>query len=184
MIPTQLPDELTSVRIEQQLVGIEAMAGFRGVGTIHSVAIHRARPNAADVAVPDLVGIFRQFDALLLGFAARIEQAQFDLGGVCREQRKVDALPVPRGASRMRQPFAYPNVLVSHSQSLLLAGQRVKRSTSRHRSADVDRVPRYPCNRVAVANERLKLRQFFFRWRWAGRNQTGPSRNAAAALGC
>jgi hypothetical protein len=40
--------------------------------------------------VPDLVGEFRQFDALDLALAAVIEQAQLDLGRIGGEEREID----------------------------------------------------------------------------------------------
>ena len=53
-------------------------------------AVDLARTRVGQVAVPDLVGVFRQFDALDLGLAALVEQAQFDTRGMRREQGEVD----------------------------------------------------------------------------------------------
>jgi len=56
--------------------------------------------------VPDLVGIFGQFDALDLPLALGIEQAQLDLAGVRREQGEIGALAIPGGAQGKRQTFS------------------------------------------------------------------------------
>ena len=62
-VPLQLADVRLRVRIEQQLVRIEAMARFRFVGAMHAIAVYRAGPQAEHVDVPDFIGVFRQFDA-------------------------------------------------------------------------------------------------------------------------
>src|ERR1700722_7989752 len=81
---------------------------FGRVGTVHAVAIDRRRPQIAHIAMPNLVGVFGQRNALDLLFAARVEQAELDFRGVRGEQREIDALAVPGHAERMRQTFAKP----------------------------------------------------------------------------
>src|SRR5690606_40953079 len=73
--PTQLAYQLFGVWVDQQLVGVETMPGFRLVGPINAVSIDLPRMSVGQVAVPDFIGIFRQNDALQLGFAAGVEQA-------------------------------------------------------------------------------------------------------------
>ena len=104
-VPLDMADHLLGVGIDQQLVGIEAVACRRLVGTVHAVAVDRARPCIGQVTVPDLVGVLRQGDALDLAPAALLEQAELDLGGVGREQGKVDAQTVPGGAERIGEAF-------------------------------------------------------------------------------
>jgi hypothetical protein len=104
-IPLQLADHLPGVGVDQELIGIEAVAGGRLVGTMDAVAVGRAWPRIGEVAVPDLVGIFGQIDALDLALAAGVEQAELDLGRVRREQGEVDAQAVPGGAERVGQTF-------------------------------------------------------------------------------
>jgi hypothetical protein len=104
-VPLDMADHLLGVGIDQQLVGIEAVACRRLVGTVHAVAVNRARPCIGQVSVPDLVGVLRQGDALDLAPAALLEQAELDLGGVGREQGKVDAQTVPGGAERIGEAF-------------------------------------------------------------------------------
>src|SRR3546814_3854398 len=55
--------ELLGVRVDQKLVGIEAVAGVRLVWAVHPVAVDGARSCLGEVAVPDLVGVLGQLDA-------------------------------------------------------------------------------------------------------------------------
>ena len=104
-IPLQLADDLLGVRVEQQLVGIEAVAGRRFVGAVDAEAIDRARPRIRQIAVPDFVGVFRQHDTFGLALARGVEQAEFDFGALRREQREIDAEAVPGRAERVGQTF-------------------------------------------------------------------------------
>ncbi len=58
VVPAQRADERLGVRVEQQLVRIEAVAVLRIVGSIDPIPVDRAGPRVGQVAVPDLVGIF------------------------------------------------------------------------------------------------------------------------------
>ena len=80
------------------------MPVLRLVGAVHAVAVDRAGPRVGQIAVPDLVGVFGQLDALELALAVVVEQAELDLGRVGREQREIDAEPVPGGAERKGRP--------------------------------------------------------------------------------
>ena len=100
-----LPDDLLGVGIEEELVGVEAVPGRGLVGAVHPVAVDRAGPRVRQIAVPDLVGVFRQLDALEFALASLIEQAELHLGGVGREQGEVDAEPVPCRAKRIGTPL-------------------------------------------------------------------------------
>ncbi|MCY1418087.1 hypothetical protein D9M71_336340 [compost metagenome] len=84
--PAQPAHQLLGVGIDQQLVGVEAVSGVGLVGAVHPVAVDLSRMGVGQVAVPDLVGVFGQVDALQFGLAGGVEQAQLDLGGVGREQ--------------------------------------------------------------------------------------------------
>ena len=115
-IPLQLAVMRARVRIEQQLVRIEAMTGRRLVRPVHAIAVQRRRTDAGHVAVPDLVGVLGQLDPLQLAVARRVEQADLDLGGVGGEQAEVDPLAVPGGAAGKRRSFAYAPIHVILSQ--------------------------------------------------------------------
>ena len=62
-----------------------------------------ARPRVRQIAMPDLVGTFRQPVARDL-MPARVEQAQLDFFGVRREHGEVDAKPVPGRTERIAGP--------------------------------------------------------------------------------
>jgi hypothetical protein len=96
------------IRIEQQFVRIEAVAGFGLVGTMRAETIKRARPDSGNMAVEDFVGIFGELETL--GFAAveRSEESDFDLGRMGREDREIRAAGVGGRAERVRLAFADP----------------------------------------------------------------------------
>ncbi|MNS14821.1 hypothetical protein D3C72_464460 [compost metagenome] len=103
--PLQFADQLFGVRIDQQLVVVETMAVGRVVRTVDAVAVDQPRMGVGQVAVVDLVGVFRQFDAFDLHFAGVVENAQFDLGGVGGKQGEIDTQPIPGRTQRKGQSF-------------------------------------------------------------------------------
>src|SRR5215831_5319865 len=104
--PFEAANELLGVGIDQQLVRVEAVSGFGFVWSIGAVTIADARPCRGQVAVPNLVGVFRQLDALELGSAIAVEEADLDPCGVGGKYREVDAEPIPGRTKRERSPFA------------------------------------------------------------------------------
>ena len=60
----QLAGQAPRIGIEQQLVMVEAMAVLRLVGAIGAIAVDQAGARIGQIAVPDLVGAFRQLEAL------------------------------------------------------------------------------------------------------------------------
>ena len=105
-VPLELADVRARVRIEQQLVRVEPVAGVGRVRPVDAVSVDGARPDVGDVAVPDLVGEFGQLDSRRLAIALPVEEAHFHFRRVRGEQREVDALAVPAGAARVRLAFA------------------------------------------------------------------------------
>ena len=103
--PFQLADQLFGVGVDQQFVGVEAMAVGRVVRAVHAVAVDQPRMGVGQVAVVDLVGVFRQFDAFEFHFAGVVENAQFDPGGVGGEQREIDPQAIPGRTERKGQAF-------------------------------------------------------------------------------
>jgi hypothetical protein len=75
---------------------------------MNAVPVYRAGTGIREVAVPDLVGVFRQLDAFELLLSIRVEQTQLDLGSIGGEEREVHAQAVPVGAQRERLSFAQP----------------------------------------------------------------------------
>src|SRR5688572_21238270 len=100
VVPLQRAGMGPRARVEQQLVGVEAMSCIRLVWPVHAVTVDGAGADVAHVSVPDLVRKLRKDDALAFGLAVRIEQAELDLRGVSREEREVRPGPVPHRATR------------------------------------------------------------------------------------
>jgi len=84
----------------------EAVACVGLVRAVNPQPVDIARAHARQIAVPDLIGVFRQGDALALGFAAGIKQADLNLGGVSRKHRKVGTLAIPDGSLGRRTAFS------------------------------------------------------------------------------
>ncbi|MNJ13203.1 hypothetical protein D3C77_74080 [compost metagenome] len=104
--PFQAAHQLLGVRVDQQFVGVEAVAMLRLVGAMDAVAVDLSGMSVGEVTVKNFVGVFGQFDAFQFHLAAGVEQAQFDLGGVGREQGEVDPQAVPGSPQWKRQAFA------------------------------------------------------------------------------
>jgi len=96
----ELAVPIAGVGIEQQLVGIEALAPGRVIGAIHAVAVELAGAQLGKVGVEDVGVLPAQLDAIRLP-ALRGEEAQLDFLGVLGEEGKVDALAVPSRPQRM-----------------------------------------------------------------------------------
>ena len=95
-VPVELADMGARVGVEQQLVRIEAMAGLRLVGPVDAKAVEGARADVGDVAVKNLVGELRQFEALDFAFAVRASKMQTSTCVACAEKTaKLAPLPSP-----------------------------------------------------------------------------------------
>src|SRR5262249_2704857 len=96
--PDQPACELLGVRIDQELVCVEAKAALRLIGAVHPITVELARADVIEVTVPDVLAAFRQGNTLALPPSMTIEQAELDLRGIGREQRKIRAGAAPGGA--------------------------------------------------------------------------------------
>src|SRR5205085_3858856 len=76
--PDQPPGEPLGVGIEQELVGIEAVAVLGLIRAVNAVAIELSGRNVIEVAVPDVLAALGKFDALELAPALAVEQAKLD----------------------------------------------------------------------------------------------------------
>ena len=94
------------VRIDQQLVVVKAMPFFRFVGAVNAVTVHRAGLEIGNIAVPNLIGVFGEIDALALDFAFVVEETEFDARRIRGKQREVDALSIPPSAAWKRVPLS------------------------------------------------------------------------------
>ena len=68
-----IPRQRARVRVEQQLVRVETVSRRWIVWSMHPIAVHGGRPDARNVAVPDLVRVLREFDACNLALARGAE---------------------------------------------------------------------------------------------------------------
>ena len=93
---------------------IEAMPLLRLIRSVHAIAVDCAGTYPLDVAVPYLIGKFRQLDTLQFLFAARVKKTQLDLGCVCRELGEINAATVPSRTARVRQALAQADRLIAH----------------------------------------------------------------------
>ena len=75
---------------------VEAMALGGTIRAVDAIAVDLARAGIGQIAVPHLVRVFRQLDAFDFLLALQIEQTEFHLGGVRREQGEVDTQAIPR----------------------------------------------------------------------------------------
>ena len=73
---------------------------------MHAETVGRSGWDTRQVAMPDLIGIFGQHDAVQFTRARRIENAHFGLSGSRGEYGEVSAAAVPRSAPRMGAPFS------------------------------------------------------------------------------
>src|SRR3546814_147782 len=112
------------------------MARLRLVGAMHAVAVVLPRANVVQVAVPDLVGVLRQGDALQLAAAGAVEEAELDLLGMGGEEREVHARAVPGGPERIGVAGTEP----AHAPNPRGAGDS---------AAAAAVVPRSSCDRLA-----------------------------------
>ena len=124
-MPSRRPAHDLRVRIEQHLERVEPVARRRIVRAVHAIAVQLARPHVRQVPVPDHVGLLGQEDARAFGGGeGRVEETQFDAGGVLGEDGEVDADAVPRRAKRIRGswPDAHQEIVVGVFVSAVTVG--------------------------------------------------------------
>jgi hypothetical protein len=78
----ELTGELLGIRIEQKLVGIEAMALIGLVGTVDAIAVELSWAHLVEMHMPDILRALRHDHACALAHTSRIEQAELDLLGI------------------------------------------------------------------------------------------------------
>src|ERR1700712_3478240 len=99
--PSPLADEFLGVRVEQEFVRIEPVAVLRLVSAVSAETVDRAGMSAGEVAVPDFIGAFGEFEARELFAAGCVEETDFDLLRVRGEDGEVDAQTVPVCSERV-----------------------------------------------------------------------------------
>lgn len=105
LVPAHGPGDRLGVRIQEELLRIEAMALLGRKGAMDAVAVELARPQIRQKRVPDLVRALAQRNARALVRAlGRVKEAQLHGGGVLGENGEVDAVTGPGGAQRKGIP--------------------------------------------------------------------------------
>ena len=96
------------VRVEEELVGVEAQAAQRVVRPVGAQTIERALAHAAEVSVTDVARPLGERDARRLPVGLpHVVEADVDAVRPLREDCDVDPLPVPGRAERLR--FSWPD---------------------------------------------------------------------------
>ena len=76
--PVEVADDLAGVRVEQQLVGVEAVPVFGLPRPAHAQAVELARGDTGRAPVPHVVRARRQRCAGEFTLAAGVDQTEFD----------------------------------------------------------------------------------------------------------
>ena len=71
--PDQAPRELLRIRIDEELVRIEAQSALGLIRAMNSVTVELSRRDIIEVTVPDILSAFRQRDALDLSPTVAVE---------------------------------------------------------------------------------------------------------------
>ena len=129
--PAQGAADAFRVGIENHLLRVEAVTRRRVVRSAHAIAVRLPRPDVGQVAVPHEIGPFRERDARRLPRRLRaVEEAQLHLVGMLREDREVDAGPIPGRPERVR--LAGPDLHGTLDDSAR-SGRKCHRFTRRRR---------------------------------------------------
>ena len=107
------------VRVDQKLVGIEAVALVGAIGALGAVAIELPRPQPRHVAVPDVAIALRQIEPAYLVLSVFGKQAQRHAARMFREYGEVDAVAVEGRADGSR-PAGADGMFLGHG-----CGQRL-----------------------------------------------------------
>src|SRR6478735_9002406 len=116
------------IGIDQELRGVEALAGVRVVRAVHAVPVALPWPDAGQVAVPVERRALLDVDPLLV--PVPVVQAELDALGVLREEREVRALAVPLRPERERLTGPHG----SHLSSTVVASKSATSVRSPRRS--------------------------------------------------
>src|SRR5690606_20574574 len=108
VIPLHRPQQLPRIRVYQQLLRVEAVPPGWLVRPVCAVAVDQAWLRIRQITVPDLVGAFRQWQALHFPATLRVEQAELHLPGMTGEDGEVHSRTIEMGAQRPGFPRFKP----------------------------------------------------------------------------
>src|SRR5688572_26142071 len=123
MPPGRAADDFR-VRIEHELVRIEAVARVRRIGPVHAVAIELPGVHVRQIPVPDHVRLLLQRNRQRFDLGVdRIEQAELDSRRMLGEHREVHADTVPGRAKRRRRARPDAQIILSHRRATISNSQ-------------------------------------------------------------
>src|SRR5690606_1775272 len=128
------------IRIEEQLVRVEAMPFVGRVWAVDAIAVQEAGTCERQVAMPDLVGMLAQRDHRRCGAPVALEDDELDALGMLGEERKVDPFTVPRRTEGVGA--ARPDRRSAGRHATLRAAVVPERSLSRGESRVTSTMPR------------------------------------------
>ena len=102
VLPIHLAGNRLRIRIDEQLVGIEAQPLLRTERAMDAIAVELPRLQAGHVAVPDEVGLLFYINAFGLFAAAAVKQAELYPLSFFRIEREVHPRSVPCGPLLIR----------------------------------------------------------------------------------
>ncbi len=115
-VPLHVAYQLTSIGIDNQLVGVKAVTVFRIERTVHAETIQCPRLQTRHVAMPDFMGVFWQVHAADFMLAAGVIKAKLNALCMRREKGKIDTLTIVVCAEKViipRQDLV--GIMVFHS---------------------------------------------------------------------
>src|SRR5262245_5354224 len=98
------PGKLLGIRIENKLVGIEAMALIGLIGAVDAIAVELSWAHLVEMHMPDILRALWHDHTCVFAGSDRIEQAELDLFGMRGEQREVGASAIGRCPERIGRP--------------------------------------------------------------------------------
>src|SRR5579871_688206 len=105
--PLQVSDDLLRISVQQEFVRVEAQPFGGVIWPMDAVTVDQSRPCFGKVAVPDLISLFPDINALEFTSAGGIKETKFNFLRMLREKREVHTFAVPSGSKRIG--FAWPD---------------------------------------------------------------------------
>ena len=93
VMPADAALKLTGIRVDHQLVGVEAMTMSWVVGSMDPIPVELTGSNALDVSVPDLIRALGQGDAVGFPAAERIEEQSSTFVACAENSAKLTPFP-------------------------------------------------------------------------------------------
>ena len=117
--PVNLTDDGLGIRIKQQFVRVKALTFLWCMRSIYPISVQQTRPGIRQITMPNPTGLLAQRNLCDFLLAARVEQTQHHLLGMCREQCEIDAFTVPTCTERVRPAGPYGGGMTTHWLSFI-----------------------------------------------------------------